>query len=63
MKFTAVLTILIVAVATAVGAVPSVETNAFRLARGLPPLPPGKRATPVSRSSFLPALELLLLTY
>ena len=45
MKFTAVLAVL--AGAAAVSASPGVETNAQRLARGLPPLPPARRGTPV----------------
>jgi len=33
--------------AAAVSALPGVETNGQRLARGLPPLPPVRRGTPV----------------
>jgi len=46
MKFIAAL-ISIAAAVTAVTARPS-ETNAGRLARGLPPLPPVRRASPVA---------------
>ncbi|KAG6833259.1 hypothetical protein H0H87_009434 [Tephrocybe sp. NHM501043] len=46
MKFTSLFTVLAAAVATA-SAYPGVETNADRLARGLPPLPPVRRATPI----------------
>ncbi|KAF9009575.1 hypothetical protein BDQ17DRAFT_1323123 [Cyathus striatus] len=46
MKFSAPLA-LILAAATAVSAIPTAETNADRLARGLPPMPPIKRATKV----------------
>lgn len=46
MKFTTVAAVL-VATAASVQAKPS-ETNAERLARGLPPLPPVRRATGVS---------------
>ncbi|KAF5384258.1 hypothetical protein D9615_003437 [Tricholomella constricta] len=45
MKFTAVFAVA-AAAAASVGAVPA-ETNANRLARGLTPLPPVRRATPV----------------
>ena len=34
--------------AAAVSAFPGVETNGQRLARGLPPLPPARRGTPVA---------------
>ena len=47
MKFTTVIAVL--AGAAAVSALPSTaETNAQRLARGLPPLPPARRGTPVA---------------
>ncbi|RDB17186.1 Hydrophobin-1 [Hypsizygus marmoreus] len=45
MKFTTIFAI-VAAAAVSVGAVPS-ETNANRLARGLTPLPPVRRGTPV----------------
>ncbi len=45
MKFTSVIA-LVATAATLVGAVPF-ETNAERLARGLPPLPPARRASGV----------------
>lgn len=45
MKFTSVIAI-VTAAAALVGAVPF-ETNAERLARGLPPLPPARRASGV----------------
>ena len=53
MKFTTVFAVL--AGAAAVSARPGVETNAQRLARGLPPLPPVRRGTPVAGelNSFL----------
>ncbi|KAL0945827.1 hypothetical protein HGRIS_012111 [Hohenbuehelia grisea] len=43
MKFSAVFAVA-AAAATVVGAVPGVETNAQRLARGLPPNPPTRRS-------------------
>ncbi|KDR76991.1 hypothetical protein GALMADRAFT_246172 [Galerina marginata CBS 339.88] len=46
MKFTTVVAVLAAAVAS-VESRPS-ETNADRLARGLPPLPPTRRATPIA---------------
>ncbi|KAF8888864.1 fungal hydrophobin-domain-containing protein [Infundibulicybe gibba] len=46
MKFTTCFAVLAAAAAT-VGAVPAADTNAQRLARGLPLLPPVRRATPV----------------
>jgi hypothetical protein len=46
MKFTTVIAIL--AGAAAVSARPGTETNAQRMARGLPPLPPARRGTPVA---------------
>jgi len=46
MKFTTLVAVLAVAVAS-VESRPS-ETNGERLARGLPPLPPSRRATPVA---------------
>lgn len=56
MKFTAVLAF--IAAATVVSA----ATNAERLARGLSPNAPGKRATPAARASRLPVHHGLLLT-
>jgi hypothetical protein len=52
MKFTTVLAVL--ASAIAVYAQPS-ETNADRFARGLPPLPPARRGTPVAGKLHLTA--------
>ena len=48
MKFTAVVAIL--AAAASVSAKAMFETNASRLARGLPPKAPLRRSTPVSRT-------------
>lgn len=45
MKFTTIFAV-VAAAAVTVGAVPS-ETNAERLARGLPPNPPVRRSSPV----------------
>lgn len=42
MKFATAFSFLAIAVAT-VAAVPRHETNAYRLARGMPPLPPVRR--------------------
>ncbi|PPQ96472.1 hypothetical protein CVT26_010466 [Gymnopilus dilepis] len=47
MKFTTVIAVLTAVAASSVQAKPS-ETNAHRLARGLPPNPPVRRATGVS---------------
>jgi len=47
MKFTTIIAVL-AATAASVESKPSSETNADRLARGLPPLPPSRRATPVA---------------
>lgn len=47
MKFTTVIALL-AAGAASVESKPSPETNANRFARGLPPLPPSRRATPVA---------------
>ena len=46
MKFTTVTAVL--GGAAAVSAHPGIETNAKRLARGLPPLPSARRGTPVA---------------
>lgn len=56
MNFTFVVAFL--AAALAVGAAPIGETNAQRLARGLPPLAPSnlKRGSPVAGNGFLAAL-------
>ena len=52
MKFTTVTAVL--GGAAAVSAHPGIETNAKRLARGLPPLPPARRGTPVkTRTSWV----------
>ena len=56
MKFTTVLAVL--ASAVAVFAQPS-ETNAERFARGLPPLPPARRGTPVA-GKFHPTVALII---
>ncbi|KAG7095660.1 hypothetical protein E1B28_006379 [Marasmius oreades] len=45
MKFTSAFVIAAAALATNVSAAPGQETNAQRMARGLPPLPPVRRAT------------------
>ncbi|KAF4576233.1 hypothetical protein EYR40_000472 [Pleurotus pulmonarius] len=53
MKFTSVIAVIATA-ATFVGAVPF-ETNADRLARGLPPLPPARRASGVDAAKPKPS--------
>ncbi|KAF7440121.1 hypothetical protein PC9H_000465 [Pleurotus ostreatus] len=53
MKFTSVIA-LVATAATLVGAVPF-ETNAERLARGLPPLPPARRASGVEAAKPKPS--------
>ncbi|KAG6865218.1 hypothetical protein C0991_004341 [Blastosporella zonata] len=49
MKFTTVFTVLAAAAAASASAFSGAETNADRMARGLPPLPPNRRATGVAR--------------
>ncbi|THU88222.1 fungal hydrophobin [Dendrothele bispora CBS 962.96] len=46
MKFSSFFALALVSAAVTVDALPQRETNADRLARGLPPLPPVRRATP-----------------
>ena len=59
MKFTTAIAVL--AAAATVSATSITNTNAYRLARGLPPKPPAKRATPVSGAfNFSPCLCELL---
>ncbi|KAL0579907.1 hypothetical protein V5O48_002078 [Marasmius crinis-equi] len=45
MKFSTLLVATVAAVGTTVSAAPQLETNAQRMARGLPPLPPVRRAS------------------
>jgi hypothetical protein len=59
MKFTTAIAVL--ATAATVSALSIADTNANRLARGLPPKAPAKRATPVTRTfNFSPCLSELL---
>lgn len=59
MKFFAVFTILAAAIVAVCAS--HAETNAVRFARGLPPLPPHRRATPVASAFFILCLGDVLL--